>query len=432
MEFRKEKNEKTKELIRKHCASDIFNISSGYYKTENIFPISSKPNEKRQKKIEFIPKYKELKHYERLFNDLLSDEQKHNSNITNLKPNQSHKNFELEIIRNRSKKVKKNCFDKNGNLSAKKMYFYDVFGKEDTNNSKNVENNENLNKRELNNSKSKSIKEKRKKKNKFLFNKKKYNQKKLHKNLDINIINNNDKIHNIKYTYNKYYNNSNYNNNANNNIKAINNENENFNIINWTINPYNKSTNVSIDKKKSSQQKLQKYKSETKFYGHPKEITKLFYTETKEPIIKKNNIVKINKNDNKEQQYFNILIQNNDLNNNDFSVDDQKIKEIFYKNGLHIYDFNEDGMNGLFIKKKMEAKLRKDKNDDNFDKNFRKVIKELDKYNIKIDKKEMKDGKGFKYENGIKKRKGTPGKALYNNIDKKDYNTKLNTGFSLK
>jgi len=106
MEFRKEKSEKSKELIREHLKSNIFNIDTGYYKTEKILPITPKPNEIRQKLREFIPKYKELNPFERHFNDLLSDQQKHNPNIKKLRPNYSKKDLELEKIRNRSKKIK--------------------------------------------------------------------------------------------------------------------------------------------------------------------------------------------------------------------------------------------------------------------------------------------------------------------------------------
>ena len=54
MEFRKK-------LIRKELyQSDILNIKTGYYKTENILPITPKPTEENSKKEEFI-----------LINDLL-------------------------------------------------------------------------------------------------------------------------------------------------------------------------------------------------------------------------------------------------------------------------------------------------------------------------------------------------------------------------
>ena len=49
MEFRKEKSLKSKELIKAHSKSNIFNIDTGYYKTEKIYPISPKPTEMGRK-----------------------------------------------------------------------------------------------------------------------------------------------------------------------------------------------------------------------------------------------------------------------------------------------------------------------------------------------------------------------------------------------
>lgn len=440
MEFRKEKSEKSKNIIKKQLESDIFNLKTGYYKKEKILPISPKPNEYRQKIKEFVPKYKELKHYERNFINLLNEEQKHNPKITNLKPNQNLKNVELEITRNRSKEVKKNCYDKNGNFSAKKLYLYDVFKKEEEENNDNEA--KTINKSKLNHSNSKSIKENRNKSNKNIFNKKILLQK-IPKNLDIDYINNIEKIHNINNTYNKYYYNTQYNNKNPKNLKYINNnissyqKKENLNIINWTINPYDNNNynrkykynkeNKQFYKVNSVPQKVKKTKSETIFYGHPKELTKVFSTES---INDKKNIIKrINKRDTEEQEIFNILIKNIEVDRNALLIDDKKLKEIFYKNGLHLYDFNEDGLNDLFINKSIEAKLRKNKKDENFDRNYRKVVNELTKYNIRLDKKEMIDGKGFKNQNSVKKRKGTPGVALHKNKDKKDDNNELNVGF---
>ena len=81
-------------------------------------------------------------------------------------------------------------------------------------------------------------------------------------------------------------------------------------------------------------------------------------------------------------------------------------------------------------KKKIEAKIRKDRNDEGFDKKYRKVVKELDKYKIEMDECKINDEKGFLNKNGRKKRRGTPGKALHNRkLDKHNDNNKLNTGF---
>ena len=85
-------------------------------------------------------------------------------------------------------------------------------------------------------------------------------------------------------------------------------------------------------------------------------------------------------------------------------------------------------MNRLFKDKVIEAKIRKNKNDDNFDKNYKKVVKELEKQNIKIEKRDMIDGKLFRNINGKKKRKGTPGTIL-KRINRKDKDIKLELGF---
>ena len=429
MEFRKEKSEKSKKIIQKHFTSDIFNIKSGYYKSEKILPVSSKPNEPRQSKKEFIPKYPELKHYERHFNNLISQHQKYNTNIMDFKPNHSYKNAELEVVRNRSKEIKNNCYDQNGNFSAKKLYIHDFFGKENLNITNNI-NNKSINKSNIDRSRSKSIKEKRKERN-IIRNKKKNNS------LDINNKIHLDKIHNLKYNYNNKY----YNNNYNTNINTLKNDlftnylKESKKIKNWIINPENDSykiNNNNISNKinnntlNKTEYLQQGKKSEKKFFVHPKNLSKVFSMDTN---IK---LKKIDKRGNDDgQEFFYIEIKNFEFNHNSPLVDEKKVKEIISKNGLHVFDFNTDGMNGLFIEKKIKAKLRKNKDDENFEKNYRKFVKELKKYNLQVDKCEMIDGKGFQNQSK-KKRKGTPGNALRKNLDKLDKKTELNTAIYLK
>ena len=116
MENRKELSEKSKKLIAKQFKSDILNISTGYYKKENIFPITPKPNESKQKVKEFIPKYKKITPTEMHYNNLLSDQQKHNDLIMqNLKTIHNKRNPELESMRKRAKTIKDNCYDERGN-----------------------------------------------------------------------------------------------------------------------------------------------------------------------------------------------------------------------------------------------------------------------------------------------------------------------------
>jgi hypothetical protein len=75
--------------------------------------------------------------------------------------------------------------------------------------------------------------------------------------------------------------------------------------------------------------------------------------------------------DTDEKDYFDIEIKNENNRLKGPNVDQKKLKQIFLKNGLHLYDINEDKMNNLFTDKKIEAKLRKNKKDENFEKNYR-------------------------------------------------------------
>ena len=131
MEFRREKSEKSKELIKIHSKSDIFNVETEYYKTENIYPISPKPNEIGKKLIEFTPKYPNMTHFQRKFDYSLSVKQKRDNNILNLRPSHSLKKFELEGQRSRYNDVKDYCLDKKGNFSSRKLYLLDLYGSRD-------------------------------------------------------------------------------------------------------------------------------------------------------------------------------------------------------------------------------------------------------------------------------------------------------------
>ena len=403
MEFRKEKTEKSKELIRKQFQSDILNISSGYYKTEKILPVTPKPNECRDKMKEFIPKYKEIKPSIRLFNNLLSHNQKYNINASDIRPNLTRQNSEVQILRGYTKTIKDNCFDEKGNFSARKRYRLEFFGKENIN-------------KTFNKSFSQSIKEKRNTSNKKLFNNYSlYKQKTLNNTKRINSCRNlflfgNKNIKKIEKTPKK-------------NIK----NNYNFKSPEYESNKIKDKINFKkIDNNKISQSSNKKITNEKKNYFRPRDLNKEFYTKRNEPV--KSN--RITKKDNDEKEYFNIEINNIDINQN--IVDQKKLKQIFLKNGLHLYDLNEDGMNNLFKDKKIQAKLRKNKKDDNFDKNYRNVVRELNKINVKVNKCGMINDTGFINKNAQRKRKGTPGKNLYKNKENKDENTKLNSRFTIK
>ena len=464
MDYRKELSQKSKKLIRDNFASDIFNIKTGYYKSEHILPVCSKPNEIRRDIKEFVPKFKELKHYERNFKNNISNAQKQNSEYMSLKPNFNRKNNELETKRNRSNDVKNNCFDKRGHFSAKKLYLLDVLGKD----KKDMNNDDAIrvkrNKKIEKNRESRSIRDNRDHRSKSFYQEKKMIEKRIHGSFTINIDqdifnktyinlkktncdNNNNSnssinllknnlfsnyqkdskkckniianpiTHSYKIIYTKKTNNKTSNNKTNNNINKINNNNRRY-------------------KYKYPKENIPKIKLEKTFYPHPKDITKVFSSDTFNPIRK--NIKKIDLKVNGDQELFNLEIKNFEYNKTEHILPDEKIvKNILYKNGLHVYDFNADGLNGIYKEKKIEAKLRKNKGDENFDKNYRKAITELGKYNITMDKSEIVDGKGFQKE-PKKKRRCTPGNALYRNNkdkdkdDKNKKNTKLKTGLRKK
>ena len=138
------------------------------------------------------------------------------------------------------------------------------------------------------------------------------------------------------------------------------------------------------------------------------------------------------KNIKDEKEYFNLEFKiKNDKSKNEAyfnKIDKKNIKEIFYKNDLHIYDLNDDGMNRLSNDKIIKAKLRKNKKDANFEKNYKKIFDFLENKGIKIEKSEIINENNFQNKVVKRKRKGTPGKVLYDNRFHKDENTKINTG----
>ena len=412
MEFRKEKNEKSKEIIRKQFKSDIFNISTGYYKTENILPITAKPNESRDKMKEFVPKYKEIKPSLRLFNDLLSHRQKRSLSVRDLRPNLTRQNSEVQISRHYNKLIKENCFDDNGNFSAKKRYQLEFYGKEKINNIT------------LNKSFNTSIKDKRNKSLRRML-------------TSSNLFMRNDSENTKRRTISckninmKYPNNKNLLQTPRKNSLSISDfkspQNDNSKSkTNININKIDKKfSNIKSPIKERSNKKLT---NERKNYGHHKVLENEFYTKPSH-TVKSSRISKELKEDN-DKDYYNIEIKND--NDKGPLIDQKKLKQIFLKNGLHLYDFNEDGMNNLFYDKKFEAKLRKNKKDENFDRNYRNVVRELNKINVKINRCGIVNDTGFLNNKAQRKRKGTPGKNLIKNKENKDENTKLNRGFGLK
>ena len=452
MENRKELSEKSKKLIAKQFKSDILNKSTGYYKKENIFPITSKPNELKIKLKEFVPHFEEIKAVERHFNNLLSDKQRNNSFIIKHKRIIQNKNEELEIQRKRAKTIKDNCYDKKGNFSCKKRYILEFYGFDNLNN--NFEHNnintikndeeENINKEKENKDDNINII-----KNKININKsRKYRNKIKEKilksrNIEINreenfcikpnydeekfnTVNNNIKINNSVFNDNNekiYYDKTPRKRNLRNEdiiedtLTYTNFPNKIFNRIKTDIHypgMYLNNTVSDIYKK-------------TKNFFHAKDLTNIFYTKTEFPI--KNLKLKKRETNKEDKEYFNLEFKSKDSLEN---LTQKNIKEIFYNNGLHLYDINEDKMNVLIPEKKLEAKLRKKIDDNNFENNYKKAIKLLEKKGIIVDKVKISNERGFQNKIIVKKkRKGTPGTILYDNRFHKDENTKINTGTNI-
>ena len=452
MENRKELSEKSKKLIAKQFKSDILNKSTGYYKKENIYPITSKPNELKIKLKEFVPHFEEIKAVERHFNNLLSDKQRNNSFIIKHKRIIPNKNEELEIQRKRAKTIKDNCYDKKGNFSCKKRYIFEFYGLDNLNNTFEQNNINTIKKDEEDNiNKEKEIKEDNINiiKNKININKsRKYRNKikeKILKSRNIEI--NREENFSIKPSYyeEKF-------NTVNNNIKingSVFNENNektyydktprkrnlaNEDIIEDTL-TYTNVPNKIFNRIRTDIHYPGMYLNNTvsdiykkrKNFFHAKDLTNIFYTKSEFPI--QNLKLKKRVSNKEDKEHFNLEFKsNNSLEN----LTQKNIKEIFYNNGLHLYDINEDKMNVLIPEKKLEAKLRKKIGDNNFEINYKKVIKLLEKKGIMVDKIKISNERGFQNKIIVKKkRKGTPGTILYDNRFHKDENTKINTGTKL-
>ena len=476
MENRKELSEHSKKLIAKQFKSDILNKSTGYYKKEKIFPITSKPNELEIKFKKFIPHFNEVAPAERKFNNLLSDKQRNNSFIIKNKKLEPNKNQELEIKRKRAKTIKDNCYDENGNFSCKKRFFFEFYGINNINREKYNSSKFNNDSNSLNDINIKKDDDEIKKQNEINYNdnneinhkniKRKRIKESLLKSRNENNFNNDNDIKPNYGEFNTFsgeeeklliFNKLNKRkiNNNNNNLLFDNNKEKHLNKISRNkpqLNYYNlylstltnrgtqnTTTNINIQTKNNNRIKTDINVLNTFSYNprdiipkyHEKDNSNFFYIKTNYP----NNNIKTKKdmkNIKDEKEYFNLEFKiKNDISKNEAyfnKIDKKNIKEIFYKNDLHIYDLNDDGMNRLSNDKIIKAKLRKNNKDANFEKNYKKIFDFLENKGIKIEKSEIINENNFQNKVVKRKRKGTPGKVLYDNRFHKDENTKINTG----
>ena len=470
MENRKELSEKSKKLIAIQFKSDILNKSTGYYKKEKIFPITSKPNELRIKFKKFIPHFNEITPAERKFNNLLSDKQRNNSLIINNKKFEPNKNEELEIKRKRAKTIRDNCYDEKGNFSCKKRFFFEFYGINNINIEKYDNSEFNVDNNSLNDIKNAKENEEKKEKNDINddnidINYKKIKRKIIRKLLlksrnENNFKNDND----IKPNYEKFntvnedkgislifnkLNRKNKNNLFLNNIKErhlkkISRNKPQINYNDLYLSTFtnreiqNTTSNIIIPNNIYNRIQTDITLNNT-FSYNPREIPKnkikdisrVFYTKKNYPI--KNIKIKQDMKNKDEKKYHNLefKIKNNKPNTElspSNKINKKNIKEIFNKNGLHTYNLNEDNMNILSNDKKIKEKLRKNKEDINFKKYYKNIYEFMDNKRIELDKNKILDEKGFQNKVVKRKRKGTPGKVLYDNRFHKDENTKINTG----
>ena len=393
MEFRREL------ILKNYYKSDIFNIKTGYYKKENILPITPKPTENRKEIKHFIPTYKNIIPKLRLYDDLAGHMIKRSYTLNNISFNFKRQNSDIYALRNYTKTIRDNCFDEKGNFSAKKRFQLEFYGEVKENNPN--KNNSFRIKRNI------SIKEMRKMNIKKLYknlticndelNTYDMNKKKIYKR--INSYNNINRKEKNELKYNGYYK------EKSENIPKKQKKRENIN------NSINQENMQKIGKKNFAEFKSNKRKNSLNI--------KKIKVESKKKEIKPHNKNALENDD----YYIEIKNDNNENTKNKIYVDKKKLTQIFLKNGLHIYNFKEDGANILSNKAKFEAKLRRNNEDENFDKNYRNVVKELNKINIKVNRV------GLIYDNCIfnknsKIRKGTPGKNLKKNNHKLNYGIK--------
>lgn len=394
MENRKELSTKSKKLLLMQYKSDILNKSSGYYKTENIYPITPKPNEYKIHLKKFIPHFKEIIPKEKKCKFFLSEKQRNNSFIINHINLEKNKNYELEILRKRAKTIKKNCYDKDGNYSAKKRFFFEFYGN-------------NLN-------------------NTFEFD-------------EVNNKKEEDKINN-------------------------NNINDNINKVSIKYHRHDKI------KRKKIREIILKSRNIDNYDNENNSNTNNTFFNDKFNTINNDNFVfnKLNYQNYFKDEYNNKDLSNYTFNNIDNNVPYEKIsrnkipldynfstlssKERFVMNShnriktdIHYPDTYIYNTQSKIIKKSKNMKdikdIKRPLNITNMKiRNYKSNINKNKNINLKVKNKEIKENKKIKEiklnkininkKDKLKKRKGTPGKILYDNRFNKDKNTKINTGKS--
>ncbi len=375
-------------FYKKYKSSDIFNTDLSI--SENIPPITPKPNERKYNKI-FEPQYNTLSSYEMYLKQFYI---KDNSKIKKLSTEKKYNNF-INHMRKKS-----DNYQMRRNYSARGRYFSEFFGE-----------------KYYHNNKEKYKKDKLKRINSFYeirsinFPKENINnhsnlnnltsrtfsqEKKFESNLS-NIFF--DKPKNFKYKKPEKINN-----------KSLEKEITNLkkNKISKLNLPYKydwKYLNTEIATKKNIQN-YKELKNKKIYNSKPKDFTKETSDNTFSPYKEKRENYKKIQPDKDHYKYE--IIGNKNLF---LKLEPITIKRMFLDNGIHIYNLCGDITNNdLITQGKVTFNLRKDKNDKSFDKKFENICQKINSYGVKLNEV-------ITNTNLYKKiRDATPGKELKKNI----------------
>ncbi len=375
-------------FYKKYKSSDIFNTDLSI--SENIPPITPKPNERKYNKI-FEPQYNTLSSYEMYLKQFYI---KDNSKIKKLSTEKKYNNF-INHMRKKS-----DNYQMKRNYSATGRYFSEFFGEKYYHNNKDKYKKNKL-KRINSFYEIRSIKFPKENINnnnnlKNLTSRTFSQEKKFESNLS-NIFF--DKPKNLKYKKPEIINN-----------KSL--EKENINLTRNKIPKLNlpykydwKYLNTEIATKKNIQN-YKELKNKKIYNSKPKDFTKETSDNTFSPYKeKRENYKKIQPD--KDHYKYEIIGHKNLF----LKLEPITIKRMFLDNGIHIYNLCGDITNNdLITQGKVTFNLRKDKNDKSFDKKFENICQKINSYGVKLNEV-------ITNTNLYKKiRDATPGKELKKNI----------------
>ena len=393
----------------KYKKSELFD--NEYSKQEKIPEITNKVNEKNYNK-QFEPQYSKLTAFERYQKQMGNDPEIYKKNLD--------LNYTEIIRKNKTNKELNNEEEEKENYNAYNKYIKDFYGKKYLN-EYNIKNN---------------IKHKR---SKTLFQKRSYTTKNIDNNNNNNVLIN--KYRNIEFNKSNIFNL---------------NEDENYKDFSYKkpdsfyIEHVPEKRENLIKRSKTMRQLLTPSNTDWKYFNtelsEKEHINKIKNNNTNEQIKfnKPPNFTKETSTKEITEYYYDKFVPQNYDNDKDvqnFEIKGNKeifqttlepliIKKIFLKNGLQIYDMNEKCVN---YKSQVNFKIRKDKNEPNFNNKINKINLEIMELGGKMNKIDINE------KTYHKKRNKTPGKALKkeNNVNTKGIknnfgNTKLQYNIGYK